>query len=143
MLVHLRSFLHHHLLALASPTRPQPSATPPGHEPLPSIEGCGLINNALVPSEARTQPQPPLPFSKGCGRLIVARRRNGGWWNTKGAQEVGGRHSESRKRAMTIVFSDLSPFYSTNNESPQRRPTPANPTQLRKTGNDKFPERRR
>ena len=63
------SFAHHHLstttpaLALSPPTPLVDLATSPS----PLLRDVGLTSTSIAPSQARMQPQPPLPFSKGCG----------------------------------------------------------------------------
>jgi hypothetical protein len=72
---------HHHL---GPPHHKSPATTPnnPTVSPSPLLRDVGSLTNATAPSEARMQPQPPLPFSKGCGRLRCARGRNRGRRNT-------------------------------------------------------------
>ena len=65
------SFLHHHLsttiLALVLALAAASLACQSGDEPLPSIEGCGLDQNRLGSSEAKTRCSRPSPFHRDVG----------------------------------------------------------------------------
>ena len=86
-------FVHHHL----SSTSPPASTTfarvhtasivawRPRHGPSPLLRDVSSVNIAPALSQARMLPQPPLPFPKGCGRLILAR-----WRNRRGRMMRGG-----------------------------------------------------
>jgi hypothetical protein len=70
---HSLSSFHHHLRPpyhISPPTTPNHLAT----SPTPLLRDVGSANDIPTTSQAKTQPQPPLPFPKGCGRLIVVRR---------------------------------------------------------------------
>ena len=54
------------ILALA----PASLSCHPSDEPFPLLRDVGIINTASAPSEARKE-QPPLPFPKGCGRVVL------------------------------------------------------------------------
>jgi hypothetical protein len=117
----LSSFRHHHLHLRhhhSPPTQPNRPVTSPS----PLLRDVGSTVDNPVP-HARTQPASPLPFSKGCGRLIVVRRRNGGRRNMRGTQ-VGGPHSTSRKRATTFVMARFFPslFDPTNELNTKKTP---------------------
>jgi len=47
----------------------------PGKWPLPSIEGCGPDPQCQQAKRHEIQLHLPLPFSKGCGQLVIAQRR--------------------------------------------------------------------
>ena len=71
--------LSHSSTTTTSPSLPQfnPNRTqPPGREPLPSVEGCGLKKCVSAPSEARTPHIRPSPFQRDVGarRWIRPRR---------------------------------------------------------------------
>jgi len=63
------SFAHHHLstttpaLALLPPTSPLDLAASPS----PLLRDVGSTSTSTAPSQARMQPQPPLPFSRDVG----------------------------------------------------------------------------
>jgi len=77
--------LHHHDHhdSLATSGRPQPPITARIRAPS-LLRVVGSKNNSSIPSEARTPPQLPLPFSKGCGPLILTSRWNWGRTNARG-----------------------------------------------------------
>ena len=87
-------FLHHHHLstpplAVAVALDAFNLAHQPGHEPLPSIEGCGLDLHRLgspLKQGCSPGPQPLLPFLKGCEQLSLARR----WM--QGGRKMRGTH---------------------------------------------------
>jgi len=105
------SSFHHHL---GPPHHKSPVTTPNNLTVSPSLllRDVGSPTNATAPSEARMQPQPPLPFPKGCGRLIFAWCRNWGGRKTRGgprkweAQVV--RHQNKRRLQSLFIFSHLS-----------------------------------
>jgi hypothetical protein len=101
---HSLSSFHHHL---RPPHHNSPTTTPNNlaASPSPPLRDVGPTSHPTAPSQARMQSQPPLPFSKGCGRLIIARRRSGGWKNMRGNPG-----SASRKWAMTFVVARFLPF---------------------------------
>ena len=82
--------LHH----LSTPPSPSPSSSSTTHvksptSPSPLLKDVGSTSTASAPSEARMQPQSPLPFPKGCGRLSLSRRRIRGRREMREAHEVG------------------------------------------------------
>ena len=85
---HSLSSFHHHL---GPPHHKSPATTPnnPTASPSPLLRDVGSPTNATAPSEARMQPQPPLPFPKGCGRLRFARRRKCGRRKARGDSGSG------------------------------------------------------
>jgi len=106
---------------------------PPGHVPLPSVEGCGHGQHRLNPPRKRGPScSRPLPFSKGCGQLILARRRNEGWINMRGYQKSGKliqclpttNHDESRG---SFSSTHLSLMYTDDIKTPTQRPPPVLP----------------
>ena len=60
-----------------------------GHEPLPSVEGCGLIFQHLSGLEGQAHPSPAPPFPEGYGWVILARRWKWGVGNTRGDPRSG------------------------------------------------------
>jgi len=99
------SFIHHNLSTTA-PTlalSPQTSNINSAASPFPPLRDVGSINIALVPSQARIQSQPPLPFPKGCGRVSLARRRIRGGRKMQETHEVGAQVVSSEIQAMTFV----------------------------------------
>ena len=109
------SFVHYHLatttsaLALLPPTSPVDSAASPS----PLLRDVGSSSTATAPSEARMQPEPPLPFLKGCGWLSIARWKIRGGRKTQGTYVMGGPVVSYEIRATTFVevrFRHPSPY---------------------------------
>jgi len=76
--------LHHHHPSSLSTTLKTRHGAPP-------LSG-GMWAQTPTPqltSEAGTKPQSPLPFPKGCGQLILARRRNRGDGKMRGDPGIG------------------------------------------------------
>jgi len=77
MFTHSLSFLYyhnHHRHHILLPTTPNDADTSLS----PHLRDVGSSNTTSASSEARMKPQPPLPFPKECGLLLVAGRRNWG-----------------------------------------------------------------
>jgi len=75
-----RLIFAHSLLPPPPPPSPSPSTPPTSHVntatiPSPLMRDVGSFNTPSAPSQARLQPNLPLPFPKGCGRVSLARRR--------------------------------------------------------------------
>ena len=72
--------------------------------PSPLLRDVGSTTNVSAPSQARMQPQPPLPFPKGCGRLSLTRRRiRGGRKTRKGPMKWGARVLGYETQTTTVV----------------------------------------
>jgi len=104
----------HSLLPPPPPPSPLPShfntsnlTSQPGHKCLPSVEGCGL-QHRLSSSEARMQPQPSLPFLKGCGRLSFIRQRIQGGRSKRGTHGVLSPSGELRNMSHDICHGSFS-----------------------------------
>ena len=83
MFAHPLSFHNHHPPP-RHPNSPPNDTRHPARSPSPLLRDVGPIDNTSASFEARTKPQPPLLFPTGCGRLLVARRRNWGVINVRG-----------------------------------------------------------
>ena len=99
--------LHHHsALALSSPDSPVDPATSTS----PLLRDVGLTSAATAPSQARMQPWQPLPFSKGCGQLNLARWRMWRGRAAKGGPRKWEAHMVHHKRSMTNVIDRFLPL---------------------------------
>jgi len=96
------SSFHHHL---GPPHHKSPATTPNNPTVSPSLllRDVGSPTNATAPSEARMQPQPPLPFQRDVGSLDSLNAGTGEGERRGGTQEVGGPGGTSPKRATTLV----------------------------------------
>jgi len=108
---------HSPSLTITSPPPPLPSLSPPptssvdpAASPSPQLRDVGFKNAATVPSQARMNPQPPLPFPKGCGQLMLARWRNQGARRARGTLEVGGPVGELRNTSHDVCRGSCSLF---------------------------------
>ena len=125
---HPPSFFHHHLRPLHHKL-PATTLKNPRASPSPLLRDVGSLNNASAPSEARLQPQPPLPFPKGCGRLGLAQGKKGGTTNAKG-DPGGGRHggyvakTGYDKRRSPFFSHHLLPQPTPNGTKRRQRPPP-------------------
>ena len=77
-----RLIFAHSLLPPQPPSSPLPLPLPPPASrvnpetnPSPLLRDVGSFNTPSAPSQARLQPNLPLPFPKGCGRVSFARQR--------------------------------------------------------------------
>ena len=115
---------HSPSLTITSSPPPLPSLSPPptssvdpAASPSPPLRDVGFKNAATVPSQARMNPHPPLPFPKGCGQLMLARWRNQGARRARGTHQVGGpggvsRNTNHDKRRGSCSFSFSHPPHS-------------------------------
>jgi hypothetical protein len=123
-LIFAHSLLPPPLLPPLRPPFARNNTSPLGHEPLPSIEGCGLIRYRRCSLRSEDAAKSPLPFPKGCGRLGLAQGKKGGRQTRKGTREVGGTAGTSQKRATTNVVARFSLI----TFSPNPQPTPSGTT---------------
>jgi len=79
---------HHHHLHLHSVPH---STTPnnPARCPSPLLRDVGPIPNPSTHLRSEDEAAVALPFPKGCGRLILARKRNRGGGKTRGDPGIG------------------------------------------------------
>jgi hypothetical protein len=75
------------------PIPPSTTLNRPSMSPSPLLRDVGSNSNATTHLRSEDDPHPPLPFPKGCGRLILARRRNLGRWKHEGGPRVWEAHA--------------------------------------------------
>jgi hypothetical protein len=100
----------------------------PGHEPLPSIEGCGLNHQHFGMRKTDDSRTRPSPLQRDVGGHILARRWNWGGRNTRGDPKSG---RPVQCVAKTGYDTCCSPFFSHHflPQPPTHPLTISNPTQ--------------